>query len=95
MNYQAAVEELSFQCGSHPEINDPLWAAGFHQRLCPNVRELAIVAMDHAVLSMNAVAANVETAPKPALAVVNSLSGIRTSARTGVMVPTACCNAMF
>ena len=35
MDYEAAVEELTFHCGTNPNIDDPRWNAGFLQTLRP------------------------------------------------------------
>ena len=35
MTFEQAVEQLSFHCGSNPNINDPRWEAGFLQTLRP------------------------------------------------------------
>lgn len=35
MDFDSAIEELSFHCGTHPDIDHPRWDAGFLQTLRP------------------------------------------------------------
>ena len=45
MDFETAIEELNFHCGSHPDIEDPRWAAGFLQTLRPYRGQLDSAAM--------------------------------------------------
>ena len=87
MNYESAIEELSFHCGSNTDIDDPRWEAGFLQSLRPYRGSLDKAAMDHVTQCVDAVAEHLKTAVKLDRAVINSLWGIVTYGRAWAIHP--------
>lgn len=87
MDYETAVEELTFHCGSHPNIEDTRWAAGFLQSLRPYRGTLDRDAWEHVLECVHVVAEHLKTAPAIDRAVINSLWGICHYARAWALHP--------
>ena len=87
MDFETAIEELSFHCGSHPDIEDPRWAAGFLQTLRPYRGQLDSASMDHVVQCVDAIADHLKTSPKLNRSAMNSLWGIMTYSRAWALHP--------
>ncbi len=87
MDYETAVEELTFHCGSNPNIDDPRWAAGFLQTLRPYRGTLDSDAWNNVILCVDAVADHLKSAPAIDRRVVNSLWGICFYARSWALHP--------
>ncbi len=73
MDFETAIEELSFHCGSHTDVDDPRWAAGFLQTLRPYRGRLDTDAMDRVIQCVDAVSSHLKTAPELNRSVINSL----------------------
>lgn len=82
MDYASAVERLCFHCGANPDTDDPRWAAGFLQSLCPYQGQLDADAMEDVLACVDALADHLATADLLDRAVINSLWGINHYARS-------------
>ena len=87
MDYASAVEQLTFHCGTNPDIDDPRWAAGFLQSLRPYRGQLDTDAMDDVLACVDAVADHLTTADSLDRTVINSLWGINHYARSWALHP--------
>jgi len=87
MDYVTAIEELTFHCGSNPNIDDPRWSAGFLQSLRPYRGTLDTDAWAHFIDCVDAVAGHLKTADAIDRNVINSLWGVCHYARAWALHP--------
>ena len=76
MDYDTAVEQLTFHCGSNPNTDDPRWKQGFLQTLRMYRGTLDHDAWKSVLDCVDAVSAHLKSAPLLDRSVVNSLWGI-------------------
>ena len=87
LSFSEAVERLQFHSGSHPDVDDPRWAAGFLQTLQPYRGFLDREAWDDVLHCVDAVEEHLRSAPKIDRRVINSLWGICHFARAWAIHP--------
>ena len=87
MNYDAAVEQLTFHCGSNPHIDDPRWENGFLQTLLPYRGTLNQDAWNSVLDCVDAVSTHLKTASVLDRSVMNSLWGILHYSRSWALHP--------
>ena len=87
MDYDAAVEQLTFHCGSNPNTDDPRWEQGFLQTLRPYRGTLDHDAWNSVLDCVDAVSTQLKTAPVLDRSVVNSLWGILHYSRSWALHP--------
>lgn len=87
MEYDTAVEQLTFHCGSNPNIDDPRWESGFLQTLRPYRGTLNHDAWNSVLDCVDAVSPHLKTAPKLDRSVMNSLWGILHYSRSWALHP--------
>jgi len=76
MDFDVAVEELSFHCGTNPNVDDPRWNAGFLQTLRPYHGRLDADAFQRVVDCVDAVSRHLQDAPHLDRRVINALWGL-------------------
>lgn len=87
MDFDAAIEELSFHCGSHPSIHDPRWDSGFLQTLRPYRGHLDRDAWSRVIQCVDAVAGHIKEAPVIDRSIINSLWAICYYSRLWALEP--------
>lgn len=87
MEFDVAAEQLRFHCGTHPDTDDPRWAAGFLQSLRPYSGRLNQDAMERVLECVDAVADHLRTSPTLDRSVINSLWGIVTYTHAWALHP--------
>ena len=86
MTFEQAVEQLSFHCGSNPNINDPRWEEGFLQTLRPYAG-LRKDVYENLLECLAAVEEHLKRAPQLDRRVINSLWAICHYARAWGLDP--------
>ena len=87
MDYDDAVEQLTFHSGSNPNIDDPRWEQGFLQTLRMYRGTLDHDAWKSVLDCVDAVSTHLKTAPLLDRSVVNSLWGILHFSRSWALHP--------
>lgn len=87
MDYDAAVEQLTFHCGSNPNVDDPRWEDGFLQTLRPYRGTLNQDAWNSVLDCVDAVSTHLQTASAIDRSVISSLWGILHYARSWALHP--------
>jgi hypothetical protein len=87
MDFDTAVEQLTFHCGSNPNTEDPRWRRGFLQTLRPYRGTLDYEAWDNVLECVDAVAPHLMTSDSIDRSVMNSLWGILYFARCWALHP--------
>jgi hypothetical protein len=87
MDYAAAVEQLTFHCGSNPNIEDPRWESGFLQTLRPYRGTLNHDAWKSVLDCVDAVSTHLKFESALDRSVVNSLWGILHYSRSWALHP--------
>ncbi len=76
MDFESAIERLSFHCGSNPRTEDPRWENGFLQMLRPYAGRLREEVWIDLLECVDAVSDHLRTAPTLDRRLINSLWGI-------------------
>lgn len=87
MDYDTAVEQLTFHCGANPNIEDPRWERGFLQTLRPYKGSLNHDAWSSILECVDAVATHLMTAPVLDRSLINSIWGILHYSRSWALHP--------
>lgn len=87
MDFAAAVQQLTFHCGTNPNVDDPRWERGFLQTLRPYGGTLNHDAWSNVIDCVDAVSTHLKTASVLDRAVVNSLWGIVHYSRSWALHP--------
>jgi hypothetical protein len=71
MTFEQAIEQLSFHCGSNPNVDDPRWQEGFLQTLRP-YRGLRKDVYENLLQCLTAVEVHLKNAPQLDRRIINS-----------------------
>lgn len=82
MDFETAIEKLSFHCGSNPAVDDPRWENGFLQTLRPYSGTLRVDVWMDLLDCVEAVSDHLSNANTLDRRLMNSLWGICHFART-------------